>query len=544
MAKMFSLLFSPVVAFIAAVQRGLVTATEDSNTCLFRANHTTSWRSTEEASLNAHVVLFDDNYHPIFRDVFFGGDGHNKVGGRRGAGGLTISPTTAKDFVDRLIQRTLQDRSTNGAVADLLQKTNSTNQSRLSRQQRNQRQHLQAFRVARLARRTREIDQVRSSENQNESGEELLSARSGSSSRLKKQQQLVSGTLQRLLASNSYSRVGYDDKVLLVRTLLGGITGLFSQQREVQHQSADAASPIEPVKIADGEQLYSTGASAELLPPANKEPLDPTTTNSESPTASRKRRRWSLLHVPDVHLNMPLTDRDRPFNVRMDNAFRNARNVHLRKRAPDDVLGINADYSGVQQQQVNSEHQVQPKVSTSNPRETFEALLDLYEREKADLLLLGGDLFNFPQDSAVQWVLEQLERRQVRFLFTAGNHDWMTEGKPQEPRELQIRTSWEGVLKPMLHMANRQSHEPFQRPVELVELGGSGEDAELLGQLGLAGTAFPAQFRSPSFGAQYSHCPRDALWHTLAVTSIFQVRFVRRSTLRLGRRYGLAGRKT
>ncbi|CAD7945046.1 unnamed protein product [Amoebophrya sp. A120] len=169
---------------------------------------------------------------------------------------------------------------------------------------------------------------------------------------------------------------------------------------------------------------------------------------------SRQNREWTVLHVTDVHLNMPLTDSDRPFNQRMDNAFRNAQNVYLTEPTGRVDTDTAAPASS-------------SRARTSNPRETFQKLLDLYKRENADLLLLGGDLFNFPQPNAVEWVLEELRKHDIRFLYTGGNHDFMTEGKPQEPLLLQKQTAYENVLKPLLFAS-------FGQPVVVAAFGGRG----------------------------------------------------------------------
>jgi hypothetical protein len=64
----------------------------------------------------------------------------------------------------------------------------------------------------------------------------------------------------------------------------------------------------------------------------------------------------------------------------------------------------------------------------TNPEAAFESALQHARDEKADLLLLGGDIFSFPSEAAVDWAVERLDATGVPFLYVAGNHDWHYEG--------------------------------------------------------------------------------------------------------------------
>lgn len=66
--------------------------------------------------------------------------------------------------------------------------------------------------------------------------------------------------------------------------------------------------------------------------------------------------------------------------------------------------------------------------------EQLQSALRLAGEAKVDLVLLGGDLVNFPSPGSVRDVLTAVLElpvdagRRIPFIYTAGNHDWMAEG--------------------------------------------------------------------------------------------------------------------
>lgn len=76
----------------------------------------------------------------------------------------------------------------------------------------------------------------------------------------------------------------------------------------------------------------------------------------------------------------------------------------------------------------------------TNPEACFEETLEIAARENADFLVLGGDIFSFPSEAAVEWVMTRLEAAGLPWLYTAGNHDWHYEG--MEGRSDDLRTTW------------------------------------------------------------------------------------------------------
>jgi len=74
---------------------------------------------------------------------------------------------------------------------------------------------------------------------------------------------------------------------------------------------------------------------------------------------------------------------------------------------------------------------------------TFEYLDDLLlkaKNEDVDLLLLTGDIVNFPSAVSVKYVFDRLEETNIPWLYISGNHDWNYEGMPGNRDSL--RTAW------------------------------------------------------------------------------------------------------
>ncbi|NLN92925.1 MAG: metallophosphoesterase [Candidatus Hydrogenedens sp.] len=72
--------------------------------------------------------------------------------------------------------------------------------------------------------------------------------------------------------------------------------------------------------------------------------------------------------------------------------------------------------------------------------ENFEMTLERAKKEKADFIVLTGDIFSFPSPAAVDFALEKLQATGIPFAYVAGNHDWHYEGLPGSSKEL--RDHW------------------------------------------------------------------------------------------------------
>lgn len=58
----------------------------------------------------------------------------------------------------------------------------------------------------------------------------------------------------------------------------------------------------------------------------------------------------------------------------------------------------------------------------------FDDLLQKAKSQKIDLILLTGDIVNFPSAASVKYVYDKLSESGIQWLYTSGNHDWHYEG--------------------------------------------------------------------------------------------------------------------
>ena len=69
--------------------------------------------------------------------------------------------------------------------------------------------------------------------------------------------------------------------------------------------------------------------------------------------------------------------------------------------------------------------------SQGTNKTTFEYLDDVLQKatkEQVELLLLTGDIVNFPSAASVEYVCDRLKKTGIPWLYIAGNHDWHYEG--------------------------------------------------------------------------------------------------------------------
>jgi len=85
--------------------------------------------------------------------------------------------------------------------------------------------------------------------------------------------------------------------------------------------------------------------------------------------------------------------------------------------------------------------------------EFFDDLLLRAKEENVELLLLTGDIVNFPSAVSVQYVYDRLTETGIPWLYTSGNHDWHYEAMEGMPDSL--RSVWEEkALKPLYNDLN------------------------------------------------------------------------------------------
>lgn len=89
----------------------------------------------------------------------------------------------------------------------------------------------------------------------------------------------------------------------------------------------------------------------------------------------------------------------------------------------------------------------------TNPQEGFEQAVALAKTQRADLLVLVGDIFSFPSEAAIEWVGARLRASGVPFLYIAGNHDWHYEG--MAGTEAELRAKWTAERLGPLYQGDR-----------------------------------------------------------------------------------------
>ena len=60
----------------------------------------------------------------------------------------------------------------------------------------------------------------------------------------------------------------------------------------------------------------------------------------------------------------------------------------------------------------------------------FDDILQKAKNQNVNLLLLTGDIVNFPSAASVKYVYDKLKETGIPWLYIAGNHDWHYEGLP------------------------------------------------------------------------------------------------------------------
>lgn len=112
-----------------------------------------------------------------------------------------------------------------------------------------------------------------------------------------------------------------------------------------------------------------------------------------------------------------------------------------------------------------------------SPVSAFRDLLDLAKETRSDVVLLTGDVVNFPQRRSIEWVARTLNSSlqldtcgeavdcsasspsRIPFIYTTGNHDWFYEGSAGTQWEL--RREWrQRELRPLYNHAQSLTHGP------------------------------------------------------------------------------------
>lgn len=111
--------------------------------------------------------------------------------------------------------------------------------------------------------------------------------------------------------------------------------------------------------------------------------------------------------------------------------------THLFK---DDERGIPyQEFSDRMAKAYNQTTHFKTRINT-NPEEAFEQTLAFAKEVNADVITLIGDIFSFPSEAAIEWVLSKLKETGIPYIYVAGNHDWHYEG--MEGSLESLRDTW------------------------------------------------------------------------------------------------------
>jgi len=75
-----------------------------------------------------------------------------------------------------------------------------------------------------------------------------------------------------------------------------------------------------------------------------------------------------------------------------------------------------------------------------SPLQCFERLMEMAKEKQPDLIVLTGDIINYPSEKCVNTVLKLLNDSGIKWIYTAGNHDWYYPDEPGTMEEL--RKKW------------------------------------------------------------------------------------------------------
>jgi 3',5'-cyclic AMP phosphodiesterase CpdA len=110
--------------------------------------------------------------------------------------------------------------------------------------------------------------------------------------------------------------------------------------------------------------------------------------------------------------------------------------------------------------------------ATVSPMDCLEMTLAIAKEKKPDLLVLGGDIINYPSELLVKTVTNMLNQTGIPWIYTAGNHDWYYPDEPGEPEML--RKKWiEKRLLPFYQGTDPMCHSVIWKDVNMVTIDNS-----------------------------------------------------------------------
>jgi 3',5'-cyclic AMP phosphodiesterase CpdA len=104
--------------------------------------------------------------------------------------------------------------------------------------------------------------------------------------------------------------------------------------------------------------------------------------------------------------------------------------------------------------------------------EYFDDILQKAKKENVNLLLLTGDIVNFPSAVSVNYVYDRLTKAGIPWLYISGNHDWHYEGLPGNIDSL--RDTWtQKSLLPLYNGLNPLFYSKIIRGINFVGIDNS-----------------------------------------------------------------------
>jgi len=91
-----------------------------------------------------------------------------------------------------------------------------------------------------------------------------------------------------------------------------------------------------------------------------------------------------------------------------------------------------------------------------NTTTSFAQQIQIAQQKKVDLIALTGDQVNYPSPSSISFVLETVQKANIPYLYTAGNHDWHYEGMEGSSHDL--RQTWREKRLKSLYNGHNPSH--------------------------------------------------------------------------------------
>jgi DNA repair exonuclease SbcCD nuclease subunit len=96
-----------------------------------------------------------------------------------------------------------------------------------------------------------------------------------------------------------------------------------------------------------------------------------------------------------------------------------------------------------------------------NPEIAFQETLKIAKEQKSSLIVLAGDIFSFPSEAAIEWVIDKMDGVGINYVYTAGNHDWHYEG--MEGSSETLRDTWINKRLTPLY----QGENPLMQKIEI-----------------------------------------------------------------------------